>query len=127
MLADRFTRRFVIRLSTILIVVLSLMIGTLAHYPYFYILFGFVVLGLAYGQAGAIVPRRFPKKYRYSGSAMATNLSWIIGAAFAPLVGIGLTAFVGLWAAGLYLLSGAVVTFAALSLLNKRMATEEHG
>jgi MFS family permease len=124
-LADRYNRRTVIRISTILIVLLSLMIGTLAHYPYYYILFGFVVLGLAYGQAGAIVPRRFPKQYRYSGSAMATNLSWIIGAAFAPLVGIGLTALLGLWAAGLYLLSGALVTFAALFLLDKRGAEEE--
>ena len=119
-LADRYDRRAVIRLSTILIVVLSLMIGSLSYYPYLYILSGFVVLGLAYGQAGAIVPRRFPKQYRYSGSAMATNLSWILGAAFAPLVGIGLTALFGLWASGLYLLSGALITFAALVLLNRR-------
>ncbi|WP_424986423.1 MFS transporter [Microbulbifer sp. S227A] len=119
-LADRYNRRTVIRLSSILIVVLSLTIGTLAHYPMLYILFGFMVLGLAYGQASAIVPHRFPAQYRYSGSAMATNLSWILGAAFAPLVGIGLTAAFGLWAAGLYLLSGALVTFAALQLLNRQ-------
>ncbi|WP_170334655.1 MFS transporter [Ruegeria arenilitoris] len=119
-LADMYNRRTVIKISTVLIVLLSLLIGTLAHYPYAYILFGFLVLGLSYGQASAIVPKRFPKKYRYSGSAMATNLSWIFGAAFAPLVGIGLTAVFGLWAAGLYLLSGALVTFGALSLLNKR-------
>lgn len=124
-LADRYNRRTVIRISTILIVALSLMIGTLAHYPYIYILLGFGILGLAYGQAGSIVPARFPQKYRYSGSAMATNLSWIVGAAFAPLVGIGLTALFGLWAAGLYLLSGAVVSFAALYLLEKRGA-EKH-
>ncbi|WP_052265283.1 MFS transporter [Ruegeria sp. ANG-R] len=120
LLADRFNRRAVIGASTLLIAILSLMIGTLAHHPYIFILFGFMILGLAYGQAGAVVPKRFPKKYRYSGSAMATNLSWIIGAAFAPLVGIGLTALLGLWAAGLYLLSGAVVTFSALYLLNRR-------
>lgn len=118
-LADRYNRRTVIRVSSILIVVLSLMIGTMAHFPYAFIISGFLVLGLAYGQASAIVPKRFPAQYRYSGSAMATNLSWIFGAAFAPLVGIGLSAAFGLWAAGLYLLSGAVVTFAALHLLNK--------
>ncbi|SDW97968.1 Predicted arabinose efflux permease, MFS family [Ruegeria halocynthiae] len=122
-LADLYNRRTVIALSTLLIVILSLMIGTLAHYPYVFILFGFMILGLSYGQAGAVVPKRFPKRYRYSGSAMATNLSWIIGAAFAPLVGIGLTALLGLWAAGLYLLSGAIVTFGALHLLNRREAT----
>ncbi len=124
LLADRYNRRTVIAISTALIVALSLMIGTLAHYPYVFVLSGFMILGLAYGQAGAIVPARFPRKYRYSGSAMATNLSWIIGAAFAPLVGVGLTAMFGLWAAGLYLLSGAVVTFAALHLLNRRGSEE---
>lgn len=124
LLADRFSRRTVIATSTLLIVILSLMIGTLAHYPYVFILLGFMILGLAYGQAGAVVPKRFPRKYRYSGSAMATNLSWIIGAAFAPLAGIGLTALFGLWAAGLYLLSGAVVTFVALHLLNRSGSTE---
>lgn len=36
-----------------------------------------------------------------------------------PLTGIGLTALFGLWAAGLYLLLGSVVTFVALSLLNE--------
>lgn len=61
-LADQYNRRTVVRISAIRIVVLSLMIGTLAYNPYYYILFGFAVLGLAYGQAGGIVPKRFPKK-----------------------------------------------------------------
>lgn len=42
---------------------------------------------------------------------MATNPSWIFGAAYASLVGIGLTATFGLWAAEPYLMSGALVTF----------------
>lgn len=116
-LADRFGRRYVLGASTMLILVLCLMIGTLVTNPAIYILFGFVVLGLTYGQASAIVPRRFEPKYRYSGAAMATNLSWILGAAFAPLVGLGLTVGIGLWAAAIYLLSGAVVTFIALRKL----------
>lgn len=124
LLADRYSRRFVIRLSSVLIVILSLTIGLLAHYPSAFLIFGFMVLGLAYGQASAIVPKRFPARYRYSGSAMATNLSWIIGAAFAPLVAIGLTAMLGLWAAGLYLLSGAVISFVALHLLNRHLPSE---
>ncbi|MQY43603.1 MFS transporter [Epibacterium sp. SM1969] len=120
-LADRFGRRYVLGVSTMLILVLCLMIGSLVTNPAAYILFGFVVLGLTYGQASAIVPRRFAPKYRYSGAAMATNLSWILGAAFAPLIGLGLTVGVGLWAAAIYLLSGAVVTFVAL---RKLAATE---
>lgn len=118
-LTDRFNRRVVLAISTLATVGLSLMIGTLASTPSAFILLGFLVLGLAYGQASAIVPNRLPAQFRYSGSALATNLSWIFGAAFAPLVGLGLTALFGLWAAGLYLLSGAVVTFVALYLLRK--------
>lgn len=121
-LADRFGRRYVLGVSTALILVLCLMIGTLTTNPATFILFGFVVLGLTYGQASAIVPRRFERKYRYSGTALATNLSWILGAAFAPLIGLSLVVGIGLWGAAIYLLSGAVVTFVALRILSKSEA-----
>jgi len=116
-LADRYNRRIVLIFSTLLIVCLSLMIGTFATNPWTFLILGFLVLGLSFGQASAIVPKRFELKYRYSGSALSTNLSWIIGAAFAPLVGLGLTATFGLWSAALYLLSGAIVTFIAMYFL----------
>lgn len=119
LLADRYNRRFVMAFSTLLIVLLCLLTPMLETMPALFILPGFVVLGLSYGQASAIVPNRFLPRFRYSGTALATNLSWIIGAAFAPLVGLGLTALFGLWAASLYLLSGAVVSFAALRLLQQ--------
>lgn len=122
LLADRFGRRYVLGVSTALILLLCVMVGTLVNNPAIFILFGFVVLGLTYGQASAIVPRRFERKYRYSGTALATNLSWIIGAAFAPLVGLSLVVGIGLWAAGIYLLSGAVVTFVALRILSQSEA-----
>lgn len=116
-LADRYHRRTVIRISTGLIAVLSVLIWLLDAQPWVFLLLGFLVLGLSYGQASAIVPNRFELRYRYSGTALSTNLSWIIGAAFAPLVALALTATFGIWAAGLYLLSGAIVTFVAMYLL----------
>lgn len=119
-LADRFGRRVILALSTGLIIVLSLFIGTIATRPSIFILAGFLVLGLAYGQASAIVPNRFAMKYRYSGSAISTNLSWIFGAAFAPLVGLSLVASIGLWAVALYLLSGAVISLIALRILSAK-------
>lgn len=115
-LADHIGRRRVILLSTVLIVGLSFAVGALATTPALFVLPGFAVLGLAYGQASAILPDRFEPHFRYSGTAMATNLSWLTGAAFAPLVAMGLVAWLGLWAVALYLLSGSAVTFAALYL-----------
>ncbi|MEM7599078.1 MAG: MFS transporter [Pseudomonadota bacterium] len=120
-LADRYTKRRVLRVSVALIPLLCLSIYTLDSYPWIYIIFGFVVLGLAYGQSSSIVPKRFPARFRYSGSALSVNLSWIFGAAFAPLCGLALAAYVGLWASALYLLSGAIVTWITLRILDKQL------
>ncbi|MEM6589618.1 MAG: MFS transporter [Pseudomonadota bacterium] len=123
-LADRYTKRRVLRASVALIPILCLTIYTLDTHPWIYIIFGFVVLGLAYGQSSSIVPKRFPAEFRYSGSALSVNLSWIFGAAFAPLSGMFLAAYVGLWASALYLLSGAVVTYVTLRILDRQLMDE---
>lgn len=123
-LADRYTKRVVLRVSVALIPILCLTIYTLDSYPWIYIIFGFIVLGLAYGQSSSIVPRRFPAEFRYSGSALSTNLSWIFGAAFAPVIGMFLAAYVGLWASALYLLSGAAVTYATLRILDRQLSDD---
>lgn len=120
-LADRYSKRRVLWISIGLIPILCLTIYTLDTMPAIYILFGFLVLGLSYGQSSSIVPNRFQPQFRYSGSALATNLSWIVGAAFAPLIGLFLAAYVGLWASALYLLSGVFVTGATLYLLQRQM------
>jgi hypothetical protein len=51
---------------------------------------------------------------RYTGAALTTDLAWLIGAAFAPLVALGLSARFGLVAVSIYLLSGAACTLLAL-------------
>ena len=84
---------------------------------------GFVLLGLSYGQAAGSVTANFGSKYRYTGAALTSDLAWLIGAAFAPLVALGLSAHFGLAFIGVYLLSGAICTMAALGvnrLLNLR-------
>ncbi|MEM1272359.1 MAG: MFS transporter [Pseudomonadota bacterium] len=123
-LADKITKRVVLWISCALVPILCLSIGTLETQPAIYILFGFVVLGFSYGQSSSIVPNRFAAEYRYSGSALATNLSWILGAAFAPLVGLFLAWQFGLWASALYLMSGVVVTALALFLLQRRLNSD---
>ena len=79
-----------------------------------FILLGFVLLGLSYGQAAGAVTANFESKYRYTGAALTSDLAWLIGAAFAPLVALGLSANFGLGYVSVYLLSGAVATLVAL-------------
>lgn len=120
LLTDRFGRRPMLAAVSILIGAFSFLVTNLADNPVPYVLIGYALLGLSYGQASSILPNRFQKKYRYTGAALATNLSWIFGAAFAPLVALGLSLKFGLASAGIYLLSGAVVTLSALALLKYR-------
>ena len=81
-----------------------------------FILIGFTLLGLSYGQASGAVSANFSAKYRYTGAALTSDLSWLTGAGFAPLVALGLAAHFGLVYVGIYLLSGAAASMAALSL-----------
>ena len=68
------------------------------------------------GVAAGAVTANFPAKYRYTGAALTSDLSWLVGAGFAPLVALGLSAHFGLAYVSLYLLSGATCSLAALSL-----------
>jgi len=81
-----------------------------------FVLVGFILLGLSYGQAAGSVTANFGSKYRYTGAALTSDLAWLIGAAFAPLVALGLCAHFGLAFVGVYLLSGAVCTLGALGV-----------
>lgn len=89
-----------------------------------YLLLGFVLLGLSYGQASGTVTANFSPRYRYTGAALSADLAWIIGAAFAPLVALYLSAQFGLLAVTVYLLSGVACTLGALNL-NRRMERRE--
>ena len=81
-----------------------------------FILLGFLLLGLSYGQAAGAVTANFGRHYRYTGAALTSDLAWLIGAAFAPLVALWLCAEFGLVWIGAYLLSGAIGTLVALGV-----------
>jgi MFS family permease len=81
-----------------------------------FVLIGFVLLGLSYGQAAGSVTANFGSKYRYTGAALTSDLAWLIGAAFAPVVALGLCAHFGLAFVGVYLLSAALCTLVALGV-----------
>ena len=79
-----------------------------------FMLIGFLLLGLSYGQAAGALNASFDPKYRYTGAALTSDVAWLIGAGFAPLAALGLAAYFGLGYVSLYLLSGAVGTLVAL-------------
>lgn len=120
LIADRLGRRTTLGSCAILIAILSAFVPTLMNGgelgQNIFILLGFSLLGLSYGQAAGAVTANFPSKYRYTGAALTSDLSWLVGAGFAPLVALGLSAHFGLAYVSFYLLSGAACSLAALSL-----------
>lgn len=119
-IADKFGRRTTLGTLAVLIAVFSFfvpsMMGGGESGENSFVLVGFFLLGLSYGQAAGAVTSNFPTRFRYSGAAYTSDLSWLVGAGFAPLVALGLAAHFGLVYVGLYLLSGAACSLGALSL-----------
>ncbi|GAA0747080.1 MFS transporter [Ideonella azotifigens] len=117
-LADRIGRRRTLGLLAGLIAAFSLFIPLLLNGGKsgqdLFVLIGFALLGLSYGQAAGTVTSNFLPRFRYTGAALTADLAWLIGAAFAPLVALGLSARFGLVSVTVYLLSAAACTLLAL-------------
>ncbi|MGE6916072.1 MFS transporter [Achromobacter kerstersii] len=127
-LADRIGRRTTLGLLAVLIGIFALFTpwllggGPVAQDAF--ILVGFALLGLSYGQASGTVTANFTRRFRYTGAALTSDMAWLIGAAFAPVVALGLSARFGLVAVSIYLLSGAACTLIALRI-NKVLETRD--
>jgi MFS family permease len=91
--------------------------GTVGHAVF--IVLGFTLLGLSYGQVAGALAANFEPRYRYTGAALTSDVAWLIGAGFAPFVALTLSVYLGLGYVSLYLLSGAVGTLAALWINRK--------
>ncbi len=117
-LADRVGRRAVLGVSAVLIGAYSGFAPYLLNAGLFgealFMLGGFALLGLAFGQSSGVVNDLFEPAYRYTGAAIVANSAWFLGAGFAPLVALYLATTFGLWSVGLYLLSGVACTLGAL-------------
>lgn len=84
-----------------------------------YMLLGFVLLGLAFGQSSGALNGSFSSKHRYTGAGTTATAAWFIGAGFAPLVALLLASNFGPTWVGADLLSGAACTLMALALDRK--------
>ncbi len=88
-----------------------------------YMIIGFILLGLSFGQASGTVASNFAPIYRYTASALTSDLAWLFGAGFAPFLALALSARFGVMASGVYLLSGAIATVTALAI-NRRLEVD---
>jgi MFS family permease len=118
-IADRVGRRTLLSASAVAIAAFSgfapqLLDGGGAGETVFMIL-GFILLGISFGQSSGSVASHFSRAHRYTASALTSDLAWLFGAGFAPLVALILASRFGLLSAGAYLLSGAVCTLLALA------------
>lgn len=124
-LANRFGGRTVLGVSAVLIGVFSAFAPPLLSAgpsgEWTYVLLGFALLGLAFGQSSGALNSSFSSRHRYTGAGTTATAAWFIGAGFAPLVALMLASNLGLQSVGLYLLSGAVCTLVALGFNRKRI------
>jgi len=126
-IADRIGRRSTLGTAAVLIGIFALiapwLLGGNQIAQDAFIIIGFGLLGLSYGQAAGSVTSNFEIRMRYTGAALTSDFAWLIGAAFAPLVALGLSVRFGLVAVSVYLLSGVACTLIALRV-NKALARE---
>jgi MFS family permease len=128
-IADRIGRRKALGIFAIAIAIYSgwtpvLLSGTIGG-GYVFIILGFALLGFSHAQAAGAVNSSFLSRYRYSGALLTSDLGWLAGAAFAPLVALLLAVKLGVGYVGLYLLSGALCTLGALSMVRSLEMRDE--
>ena len=124
-LADSFGRRWLLGVTAAAIGVYSISAPLLLDAgqtgEILYMVSGFALLGLSFGQSSGVVAANFTRLYRYTGSALTSDLAWLFGAGFAPFVALALSSAFGLISSGAYLLSGAICTLLAL-YFNRHLA-----
>ena len=117
-LADRIGRRRLLGLGALLIGLFSFVGPFLMSRSQSgsgtFVLIGFALLGFSFGQASGAVASNFTRRLRYTGAALTSDIAWMVGAGFAPLVVLALSQWFGLAAIGAYLLSGVACTLLAL-------------
>lgn len=129
-IADRLGRRTTLGIGAVLIAIFAVagMMPLFAQGTttgaYIFILVGFALLGFTHAQASGAINSSFASRYRYSGAVYTSDLAWLAGAAFAPLVALAIAAHLGVGYVGLYLLSGAIATLVALAL-NRNLEMRE--
>lgn len=122
-IAEKFGRREVLIVTTVLIGIFSfflpgLMTGGESGIIVFVVV-GMALMGVTYGLIGTALAAPFPTKVRYTGSSITFNFAGIFGASLAPYIATWLQANYGMTYVGYYLGISAVITLACILLSGK--------
>ncbi|MGK9050531.1 MFS transporter [Neorhizobium petrolearium] len=122
-LGDRFGRREMLILTTVLIGIFSfflpgLMTGGEASI-FVFVTIAMVLMGMTYGLIGTALAAPFPTAVRYTGSSITFNFAGIFGASLAPYIATWLQANYGMTYVGYYMGLSAVVTLVCILLSGK--------
>jgi MFS family permease len=83
----------------------------------------YAIAAIGAGPTAAFIPELFATRYRYSGSALSTNVAGVIGGALPPLIAGTLAATYGGWAIGLMLATLVVASLVCTYLLPETKGT----
>ncbi|WP_109464557.1 MFS transporter [Albibacillus kandeliae] len=113
-IADRWGRRNLLILVTVLIGVFSFFLDTLLGGSlsgvFTFVVLGMALMGVTYGIIGAALAAPFPTRVRYTGASLAFNFAGIVGASLAPYIATWLQATYGMSYVGYYMLAASVIT-----------------
>ncbi|MEX2691948.1 MFS transporter [Rhizobium mongolense] len=117
-LAEKFGRREVLILTTVLIGIFSfflpgLMTGGEGSIVVFAIV-AMALMGMTYGLIGTALAAPFPTAVRYTGSSITFNLAGIFGASLAPYIATWLQTNYGMHYVGYYLGLASVITLISI-------------
>ncbi|MFS4507109.1 MFS transporter [Clavibacter sp. Sh2141] len=89
-----------------------------------FVVLGFVLIGLAYGAVGSLLPAMFATDVRYTGASLAFSLAGILGGAVAPFIATWLWGLAGggIALVGAYLSVASAVSLVALLVLREHPA-----
>ena len=122
-LADRFGRRPVLMIASVLAMALGLVLpALLSGDPSLVLVFvcvSLATMGLTFAPLGALLPELFPVNVGYTGASVAYNLGGILGASLAPYLAQQLLDWGGLAYVGYYVTFAAVLSFLAIASMKE--------
>jgi metabolite-proton symporter len=120
LLSDRFSRRLVLVLTTIAIIIFGFFYSTILTAglagAFACSIIGLALMGFTYGPIGAALAAPFPTAVRYTGASMTFNLAGIFGASLAPYIATTLAKSFGLQFVGYYLAAAAILSLICILL-----------
>ncbi|MGF9563933.1 MFS transporter [Neorhizobium sp. JUb45] len=122
-LAERYGRREMLIVTTVLIAAFSFFLPALMTNGegmiFLFVILAMVPMGMTYGLIGTALAAPFPAAVRYTGSSITFNMAGIFGASLAPYIATYLQANYGMAYVGYYLLVAALITLACIFLSGK--------